>query len=387
MTDTITAAFPFVEVKIVTDQLTPIARRAPGVLAIVGVTDKGLAPKNTPVTVDDLDHAVELFASTDSKGRIVTTPLYRAVEAAMLQDPGPSKFYGVRVDTDGHTAGLAALGGVDDVTFVTLAETTDIGKPNPPEGLHALRQHVDNISKDGNRRVGVAMVDPTRNKGTDYLTKVAADYNPLRSELSRLVLVAARGATGDAASASAAAIAGFDPGTSIVLKKVRGLSIPPESQYEPGEIKALSELGIVPIIDEKLIPGPSLHFADGRCFTKDESVLWCDLRLLLDDLESRLKAGLIGLIGDVRITRAGLTALKARIEGILGPLKRSQAIDDFLYQNPVHDILLRPQSTWTPTDTSLVEDARRNRALEVYLLIKLGPAIHRLRVVVTPSYS
>ena len=43
---------------------------------------------------------------------------------------------------------------------------------------------------------------------------------------------------------------------------------------------------------------------------------------VLDDIDFRLKAGLIGSVGDARITKAGLTLVANRIDGILGPLKR-----------------------------------------------------------------
>jgi hypothetical protein len=68
---------------------------------------------------------VTLFA--EKVGTTVNdTPLSRSLKLAMLQDPTPSKIYGVRVGTD-YAAALASLEGVDDVTFVSLAEEYDIG--------------------------------------------------------------------------------------------------------------------------------------------------------------------------------------------------------------------------------------------------------------------
>ena len=52
----------------------------------------------------------------------------------------------------------------------------------------------------------------------------------------------------------------------------------------------------------------------------------------------------IGTVGDARITRPGMISLKARTEGILGPVQRSAEIDDFSISIPVLDILSVPES-------------------------------------------
>jgi hypothetical protein len=185
-----------------------------------------------------------------------------------------------------------------------------------------------------------------------------------------------------------AAIAGYAPHISIVLKKLRGITIPRESQYSPAEIKGLSSdaNNINPIIDPTLIVGESLHFAEGRCFTSDASMLYVDIVRTLDDIDFRLKAGLIGSVGDARITKAGMTQVKVRTEGILGPLKAGSVIDDFVVQIPVLDVLALPQSTWTTTDTALVTTARANRTVDMIVTITYGPAVHRLKVALTPKF-
>src|SRR5687767_12541171 len=118
------AAYPFIEVRIDTSGLTPVAQRAPGVIAIVGRTAAGAAggaaAPDTPHVVSTSDDAVTLFAQKVGTA-VNDTALSRALKIAMLQDPTPSKIYGVRVGTD-YAAALASLEGVDDVTFVSLAE-------------------------------------------------------------------------------------------------------------------------------------------------------------------------------------------------------------------------------------------------------------------------
>lgn len=388
---TVLAAFPFIEVRIDTSGLTPVAQRSPGVIAIVGKTPAGpgggTAAPDTPLVVSTADDAVSLFA--EKVGNTVNdTQLSRSLKLALLQDPAPSKIYGVRVDTD-YAAALAALEGVDDVTFVALAEEYDVGTGGPPAtNLQALKGHVETMSAQGLKRIGVAAVDPSTAKSPTYPATVDATMTPLRSTVSRMILIAARGAaaTTDVASAAMAAIAGFEPQVSMVLKKIRGIAMPLASQYSPSEIKQLSEAGINPIIDPSLIEGTSLHFAEGRTYTTDADLLFIDIVRVLDDIEFRLKAGLIGMVGDARITKSGLTRVKIRVEGILEPLVTRAVIDDFTVGIPLLDILSLPESARTPGENADVATARANRTVEMLVTVTYGPAVHRLLVTLAPKF-
>ena len=106
----------------------------------------------------------------------------------------------------------------------------------------------------------------------------------------------------------------------------------------------------------------------------------------LDDIDFRLKAGLVGLVGEARITRAGLTLIKSTVEGILGPLKRGAVIDDFSVSIPVLDVLAVPESARTAADNNLVTTARANRSVDMVVSVTYGPAVHRLRVVLKPKF-
>jgi len=387
---TIPAAFPFIEVKIDTSALTPVAQRSPGVIAIVGKSAAGSAAVNKPFAIDTLDQAAELFATKNADGTVTETPLYSSLKIAILQDPKPSKIYGVKVDTDNYAAALASLEAADDVTFVSLSNEVTVGAAAgggaAATGLVALKDHVETMSAQGQKRIGVAMVDPATAKSNTYVDDVNTTVDSLKSSSSRMVMIAARGATGDAATAAMAAIAGFDPQVSVVLKKVRGFSMPVESQYSPSEIKGLSEAGIIPLIDPALIVGESLHFAEGRCFTTDASLLYIDIVRVLDDIDFRLKAGLIGAVGDARITKSGMTMLKTRVEGILGPLQRSAVIVDFAIDIPVLSILSVPETAWNATDRAIVQTARANRMVDLFVSVTYGPAVHLLKVTLSPKF-
>ncbi|MBS0174568.1 MAG: hypothetical protein JSR64_11075 [Nitrospira sp.] len=388
----VAAAFPFIEVKIDTSGLTPIATRSPGVIAIVGKTpdgaDGGSAALNEPQVIDTLDQAANLFARKVA-GVVTETTLYKSLKTAMLQDPKPSKIYGVRIK-DNYAAGLAALEGLDDVTFVSLAAESDIGVvaagTNPPTNLTALKAHVENMSAQGNKRIGVAMVSPATAKSDNYVSDVATALAPLKSDSSRMVIIAARGASIDAATAAMAAIAGFEPHISTVLKRVRDVTLPLLSQYGPSEIKGLSEAGIIPLIDPAMIVGEGLHMAEGRTFTTDASLLFIDTVRTLDDIDFRLKAGLIGQIGDARITKSGMTSVKIQVEAILGPLLRRNVIAGFTVDIPVLNVLNLPESTWSATDRAIVVDARSNRIVDLLVTVTYGPAVHRLKVTLAPKF-
>lgn len=388
------AAYPFVEVQIDTSALQPTAQRSPGVIAVVGTTPGGApggtAAPNVPHAVYTKDSAAELFAQVAGDGTVTATPLYTSLVLAMQQNPKPSKIYGVRVDADAYSAALAGLEAADDVTFVSLANETTVGEAAgggiPATGLMALKEHVENMSAQGLKRIGVGMIDPTVDKSSTYVADTVAAIEDLRSDSSRMVMVGARGATEDAASAAMTAIAGFAPHISMVLKKVRGVSMPLDKQYSPAEIIGLSDEGVLPVIDPELIVGSSLHFSEGRTFTSDASMLYIDIVRVLDDIEFRLKAGLIGLVGDARITKGGMTRLQAQIEGILGPLKRRAVITDFSVQIPVLDALSIPEAARTPADTAIITTARAERSVELLLSITYGPAVHRLRVTLAPKF-
>lgn len=386
MSQTVAAAYPFIEVIIDTSALQPVAQRSPGVIAIAGVSDSGTAAANTPKVVDTLADAVALFGDK--------SPLTASLRLALLQDPKPSKIYGVKVEGTQDTMvqeALDRLNAVSDINFVALASTVD------PALLVKLKQHVENNSAAGQKRIGVAMVNPATPRSSTYVTDVVTAYHPARgpdllSSVSRMVVVAARGAVTDegvavdVASAAMAAIAGYSPSTSILLKRVRGISIPVEQQYGATETKQLSEAGIIPIIQPSLIVGGGFYFGDGRCFTSDASQLYVDIVRTLDDIDFRLKAGLIGLVGDARITRAGLNLLKSTIESILGPLKRGAVIEDFSVGIPVLDVLGIPESARTATDNAVIATARANRSVDLLVSITYGPAVHRLRVTLKPKF-
>lgn len=377
-------AFPFVEVQIDTSALQPVAQRAPGVLAIVGESNAGAAPADAPLPVADLADAKAKFGAASN--------LTKALTAALLQDPSPALIYGVKVANGDWAAALTALEAADDVTFVALATAPlRSGAAGVNDPIKALKAHCENQSAAGNKRIGVAAIDPAAPKTATYPADWVALAGPFKSSVSRMVMVAARGAvddngTAEVAAAAAAAIAGQPPATSLVLKKVRGFRMPLPGQYSPGEIKALSADGIIPVIDPSLIVGESLHFAEGTTYTTDATLKYIDLVRLLDDVEFRLKAALIGMIGDARISRSGLAAVIRRAEGVLDQVRGSGAITGYAVAIPVYDALLKPEAARSAGEDKLIVDTRADRLVDMTVVIVIGPAVHRLHVALQPRF-
>jgi hypothetical protein len=398
MSTLVQPAYPYVTITIDTSGLVPVAQRSPGVVAVVGNAVTGAsAPAATPVEVTDHASVMNAFASGTT-----ANPLTQSLDLVLAQDPRPSKIYGVRTGTDDDYAGaLAGLDAADDVTFICLAGETTVGKATSGNtaatGLMALKEHVEQASAAGNKCIAVAMIDPATARSPTYVGDVlaASGYGPLRSDDGRMVLVAARGATldptsttatADAAAAVMGAAAGYPPGTSVVLKQVRGFTMPVTSQYIPAEITALSGQGIIPLIDPALIPGSGLYLADGGVFSSDAARNYFDVVTLLDQMEFALRAGLIGTVGDSRITKAGLTAVRVRIEGILGPFLASGVIDSFSVVIPLLAILALPDSARDAADTDRVVTARQTRRVDVVILVEIAATIHQLNVTLVPHF-
>lgn len=397
MTTLLQPAYPYVSVLIDTSGLMPQAQRSPGVVAVVGLADDAAATAvNTPAEVTDHDSVMAAFA----KGTAANA-LTQSLDLVLAQDPRPSKIYGVRTDAGkDYAAALAGLEAADDVTFVCLAAEATVGKATSgataATGLTALKEHVEEMSAAGQKRMAVAMVDSGLAKSPTYAKDVLAttSYGALMSDDGRMILIAARGATtdptsstadADAAAAAMGAIAGYSPSTSIVLKQVRGFTMPVTGQYTPAEITALAGAGAIPLVDPALIPGTGLYFGDGGTFTSDPTREYVDVVRTLDDIEFKLRAGLIGSVGDSRITKAGLTTVRLRIEGILGPVQQAGVIDSYAVSIPLIDILAIPETARDAGDQAQVAQARSTRQVQATVTLEISGSAQQFQLTLAPT--
>lgn len=397
---TVAAEFPFIKVSIDTRGLQPLARRAVGNIAVVGSTGGfGDAQPNVPLQIGDEAEARKHFATLDG-GAIADDgksagPLYHALRTALLQEPAPSRVYAVPTGTSAgapgggaepagpvpdYAAALAAAAALP-VQLVCLAGEVD------PVHLEELQKHVDDVSKAGSARMGVAMVDPDLDvAGKTFAAAADNAYRKIKSGSSRMILVAARVdmANGrpafDVAAAVTGAIAGFPPHASVLMKPVREVQIPLVKQFNGTEIKQLAEAFIIPVIDPELVPGEGLFLGSGRCYTTDAQRLYVDVVRVLDHIEFLLKAGLIGAIGDTRIDRLGMQGLRSRIDGILSPLVGSGIITDYKIDIPLLPILEAAEANRSPGQTATLTAARTERVVEVLLTVTYAGSVHFLNI-------
>lgn len=383
----ITAEYPYIQVTIDTRGLQPLAKRATGNVAIVGDAGGfGTAPTNVPLQIGNEGEARKLFANLNASGGVAQAGrLYNSLKTVLQQDPSPSRIYAVSTtEVDGAPDYATALATLDaaPVQFVCLANETS------SDALKALSDHIETVSADGNRRIGVAMVDPDLEVPDGKTFAEAADdaYKQIQSDTGRMILSAARVPKDnglpvvDVASAVMGTVAGYDVHISILMKQVRGVKIPIERQFSASEIKQLAEKFIDPLIDPDLIPGEGIFIGSGRAYTTDTSRVYPDVTRSVDYIEGLLKAGLIGSIGNVRIDRLGMQALKSRLDGILQPLVSSRIIDAYTVDIPVLAILEAEEAARTPGQSATLTDTRTSRVVEVLLTVTYAGSVHFLDI-------
>jgi hypothetical protein len=388
-----TAEYPYVKVTIDTSGLQPAATRAFGNVAVVGSAGGfGTAVPNTPVMVGSEAEARTLFADVDSATGAIAHdgqdagPLYRSIREVLLQRPGPSRVYAVATDDAGGdpdwAAALASLA-TAPVQLVCLARVTD------PGTLALLKTHVEDASGAGGKRIGVAMVDPDLAVGNGQTFAGAADaaYGALKNAEGRMVLAAARVATvdgvpaRDVAACAMATIAGYQPHISVLLKQVNDVEIPLPRQFTGTEVAQLAEKAMLPLLDPPYIAGSGVFLGSGRAYNPtDPSRLYVDVVRVLDDIEFRLKAGLIGAIGNVRIDRLGMEGLRSKFDAVLEPLRAARVIEGYTVDIPVLPILETEEANRSPGARTELADTRTSRAVDVIVTVTYAGSVHFLDV-------
>ncbi|MFF0750499.1 hypothetical protein [Streptomyces sp. NPDC004267] len=356
------------------------ATRAYGNIAILGVANPPASPPADFVQ----PNVPRLIVDPGVARAVAAGPLGDAVATALIQEPGPSQVWAVRL-TDATTTSLdAAFAKVAtmDVQLVAiagtaLANTAAAGSPPvPTQAIVKLAEHVSAPMGDGLERMGVAM-----------LHKGDADPAVVTGKLvtERMVYVAHK-SDEDVAAAVAGTIAGYEPHVSLLLKKVKVATESfgaedlikingSESTYGGGP----QGQGVNWLVDPPLIPGAGVYLGEG--YTGDSgpgAKKYIDMVRTVDDITFRLKAQLIASIGNLRISRAGLRGLVAEMETVLEPLRRAEVIDSYEIVVPILALLDKPQPT--PTEEELIRKARTERAAEAMVRVVYAGAIHRINI-------
>lgn len=370
----------YIRVQTLSDIFAP-AVRAFGNVAVVGPGDDRLRDVpdiNTPVPLTNPSDALATFGGT----------LGESIKTAFLQTPGPSLVYGIRTDATPDWGAALRAAELLDVQFVVLANcpvgtVAEARRNDPrraaPDPVLALVDHVVGTStngEDGRERMGVAM-----------LASGVTDPRVITSDLAqeRMVFVAHK-AEGDVAAAVAGTIAGYEPHVSVLLKQVN-IKNEPFTAAEIETINGTTETsdsgptgaGVVWLTDPVLIPGRGAYL--GEAYTGNpggRAKKYIDLVRTVDDVSFRLKARLIGAIGNLRISRSGLRSLTAQMEAVLDPLVRREVIDRYRITIPVLTLLDKDPLQLTPSEDNQLRDARARRIVEVLTDITYAGAIHRL---------
>ncbi|MFB7608609.1 hypothetical protein [Streptomyces gardneri] len=352
------------------------AVRAYGNVGIIGVA----TPPTNPPGDFLAPNVPTLFTDVNEARRIATGPLGDAIATALVQEPGPSEVWGVRLaQANTYDDALAKMGTVN-VQLVLFAgtalsvSTPTGGQPTPTPAIVKLAEHVDAPVADGMERIGVAM-----------LAKGAADPAVVVGSLvsERMVYVAHK-SDEDVAAAVAGTIAGYEPHVSLLLKRVKVSSDAFSAQElvklngsEPPDAGGPAGKGVNWLVDPPLIPGAGVYLGEG--YTGDPGKKkYIDIVRTVDDITFRLKARLIGTIGNLRISRSGLRGLVAEMEAVLEPLRRAEVIEEYEIVVPILALLDKPQRT--PLEDRLVQDAQTDRAAEAMVRVDYAGAIHRINI-------
>lgn len=364
------------------DNFAPTVRPT-GNMVVIGDATAGTA--NQPVEVTSLAEAVSLFSASAT----APSALSKSLTTAMSQDPSPSRLWGIRLGTAGSPtpvpdpAGALTAAAALNVQVVVLANTPLTATSGAAGGaIEALRNHVVTVSKngDGKERMGVAMLS----KG---VASPALVNGTLVSD--RMVYVAHQ-SDEDAASAVAGTIAGYPPYTSMILKQVAIKSDPftdaqidtingDEPEDNPAVPSGISGKGVVWLASPVLLPGGGVYLGEG--YTGDPGHLkFIDVQRTLDDVTFRLKARLIGSIGNLRISRSGLRALILQMEAVLNPLVAGGVLEGYQLTVPVLKLLDADPATLTAAQIDAVKRAHTDRVAQVLAAVEYAGAMHRIHI-------
>jgi hypothetical protein len=366
----------YITVTPVTNLFKPV-ERAFGDVAIVGAADgDATGPAKRPIPVTN-PNSVSDASNPGGKDKPVDDATWfkgalgRSVRLAMGQTPGPSKVFAVRTDpADGAAAlgnALAELAKIP-VQIVALAERPLVGPGDGVAEVEALAGHVGSVSTtggDGKERIGVAMLG----KGVADPTVVTGAMS-----IDRMVMVAHR-SDQDAAAAAAGVIAGREPHISMLLKPV---AISMDEQFSDSEIDAFNTARINWLTDPALLPGKSIVMGEG--YTLGAQLPYIDIVRTIDDVSFRLKARLIQVIGELRISRSGLRSLVSQMTAILEPLKAREVIEGYDVFIPILVLLDKNPASLTDAELQQINNAQNDRVVDAVVSVDYAGAIHRLNI-------
>jgi len=350
------------------------ATRAYGDIAVVGNASDAVAPtpipaKNTPMAFTDPVTALATFPGD----------VGNSISMAFQQSPGPSKVWGVRIDTANATPWATALAEVAklQVQIVALANTAIpvTGAASNASAIAALQTHVTSLSGagggDGKERIGVAMLP----SGSTDITQVTASDRMVY--VAHIATAVGTDPLPDAAAAVAGVIAGYEPHISILLKPV---NIHQTTSFADSDIDTFDAHGINWFVHPTLIPGTGIYMGEGYTGDPASTKKYVDIVRTLDDITFRIKAELIQSIGNFRVSRTGLRALVTITQAVLAPLQALEVIEGFSVYIPLLVLLDKDPTTLTATELQEIQTAQADRRVDMTVICEYAGAIHRLHI-------
>ncbi|NUR32061.1 MAG: hypothetical protein HOV83_40495 [Catenulispora sp.] len=306
-------------------------------------------------------------------GRTPASDLEAAVAIAFRQSPPPTTVWGVQVDAanPGWDEALAAVA-LLDVQLVVLAHTP-LNAANAAV-LGKLATHVATVSAtggDGKERIGVAMLDPSLTAAQQAALNTGVVSN------ERMFLLA-HTSTEDAAAAAAGVIAGYPPHISMVLKPI---SLNQTGTFSASEIDTLDHAFVNWVASPVLLPGHGDYLGEGYTANPSQGKKkYIDVVRTLDDVDFQVKAALIRVIGDFRVSRAGLRGITTIVQSVLSPLVARQVIEDFAVYIPLLVLLDKDPTALSAAEAQQIQQHQADRRVDMVVTVTYAGAIHRLHI-------
>ncbi len=349
----------FVNINVDTTGLYTANVRDYGTVGIVGAGGSGNAE---PVLVGTYAEADDLYGSTD---------LGKAVKLALLN--GASCVWAVDVATVSLVNVQTGLGKLEgkDIQIVVLANTVEtIADAYISDAL------VNHCAAGGTDRIGVFMLD----KGEDATTMPSAIGGLLTANTNRVFGIA-HNSDNDVAAAVAGLIAGLKPWESPLLKSLAG--IVQTSGFTSTQITALESAQINALVNPTYLSGTS--YVLGSVYTLGtpaDGVQYVDVRRTIDDISYKLKVALTnpGVLGYLRINKAGLGALAGKMAGVLQNAVDASEIESFAVAIPVLSALAKDATSRSDAEDALITTARTTRAIDTDVTIEYAGTFHMINV-------
>lgn len=258
-----------------------------------------------------------------------------------------------------------------DVQIVSIANTIETNSDTYVSVN--LKNHCDAAVTE---RVGVFMLDTDE----DADTCPTAIAQLATSNESRLFGVAHK-SSDDIGSIVAGKLASIRPWESAILKTLSGAS--QTGSFTSTQISGLDAIHINPVVDPVYLTGTGLVLGtDYTTGSESEGIYRVDIRRTLDDISYKLKAGLTNpnIIGNIRISKPGLSELTGIISGLLQVAVNEGEIESFSIAMPVLNALAKDVNSRSPAETTLITTARTTRVVDTEVTVEYSGAIHTINV-------